>query len=254
MMLPGEDYLTEQMDVVDVEGIHAAREFVKRTLATELMDLFRQRYKSLDSGAVYSKSPVEIARRSLKNTCLSYLLETSCGDALAEEQLTASDNMTDTLAALRGLVWAGSSSASAALAAFEQRWKGDALVMDKWFAIQASRPGMETLEVVRNLMQHPSFSITNPNKVHSLIGTFSMANPTSFHAADGAAYRFHADRVIELDSLNPQMASRMASAFNQWTRYDQSRQLMMKRELERIAALEGLSPGVFEIISKAIDA
>jgi aminopeptidase N len=140
------------------------------------------------------------------------------------------------------------------LSAFEQRWKDDALVMDKWFAIQASRPGVETLEVVRTLMKHNAFCITNPNKVHSLIGTFSMANPTSFHATDGAAYRFHADRVIELDSLNPQVASRMASAFNQWKRYDKSRQNLMNAELERIAGVEGLSPGVFEIISKALDA
>ncbi len=174
--------------------------------------------------------------------------------AIAEAQLAASDNMTDTLAALQGLVWAGATSASAALSAFEQRWKDDALVMDKWFAIQASKPGAETIKVVRTLMEHPAFSITNPNKVRSLIGAFSMANPTGFHAADGAAYRFHADQVIELDSLNPQVASRMVSAFNQWKRYDQGRQALMKIELERIAAVDGLSPGVFEIISKAIGA
>ncbi len=252
MMLPGEGYLAEQMDVVDVDGIHAARTFVKSTLATELKDLFQRRYESLYNAEVYSKSPVSIAQRCLKNVCLSYLLEIKCGEAFAEAQLAASDNMTDTLAALHGLVWAGASSAPAALSAFEQRWKDDALVMDKWFAIQASRPGVETIETVRTLTEHNAFSITNPNKVHSLIGTFSMANPTSFHASDGVAYRFHADRVIELDSLNPQVASRMASAFNQWKRYDMNRQELMKRELERIASVEGLSPGVFEIISKAL--
>ena len=254
MILPGEDYLAEQMDVVDVDGIHAARTFVKTTLATELKDRFQGKYVSLDNRAVYDKSPASIARRSLKNTCLSYLLETRDGVALAEAQLAASDNMTDTLAALHGLVWAGTSSAAAALSAFEQRWIDDALVMDKWFTIQASKPGEATIEVVRTLMEHPAFSITNPNKVRSLIGAFSMANPTGFHAANGAAYRFHADRVIELDSLNPQVASRMASAFNQWRRYDQDRQALMKIELERIAAVDGLSPGVFEIVSKAIGA
>ncbi|MCH8227466.1 MAG: aminopeptidase N [Proteobacteria bacterium] len=254
MILPGEDYLAEQMDVVDVDGIHAARTFVKTTLATELKNLFQERYVSLDNRAVYDKSPASIARRSLKNTCLSYLLQTRGGVALAEAQLSASDNMTDTLAALHGLVWAGSSSAAAALSAFEQRWIDDALVMDKWFTIQASKPGEATIEVVRTLMEHPAFSITNPNKVRSLIGAFSMANPTGFHAANGAAYRFHADRVIELDALNPQVASRMASAFNQWRRYDQDRQALMKIELERIAAVDDLSPGVFEIVSKAIGA
>ncbi|MCH8056315.1 MAG: aminopeptidase N [Proteobacteria bacterium] len=252
--LPGEDYLAEQMELVDVDGIHAARTFVKTTLATELKSLFQEKYVLLDNGAVYDKSPASIARRSLKNTCLSYLLQTRGGVALAEAQLAASDNMTDTLAALHGLVWAGTSSAAAALSAFEQRWIDDALVMDKWFAIQASKPGEATIEVVRTLMEHPAFSITNPNKVRSLIGAFSMANPTGFHAANGAAYRFHADRVIELDSLNPQVASRMASAFNQWRRYDQDRQALMKIELERIAAVDDLSPGVFEIVSKAIGA
>ncbi len=252
--LPGEEYLAEQMDIVDVEGIHAARKFVKHTLATSLSDLFRQTYMSLDNGADYDVSHASMARRSLKNTCPSYLLETRGGVALAETQLAASDNMTDTLAALRGLVWAGAPSAVSALSAFEQRWKDDALVMDKWFAIQASRPGEKTIEVVRALMGHPAFSITNPNKVRSLIGIFSMANPTGFHAVDGTAYRFVADRVIELDSLNPQVASRMVSAFNQWKRFDQDRQALMKHELERIAAVDGLSPGVFEIISKAIGA
>ena len=252
LMLPGEDYLAEQMDMVDVDGIHAARKFVKTTLANELEPLFQERYVSFDDGAVYDKLPASIARRSLKNTCLAYLLETRGGVALAEAQLAASDNMTDTLAALHGLVWADTLSAAAALSAFEQRWIDDALVMDKWFAIQASKPGEATIVVVRTLMEHPAFSITNPNKVRSLIGVFSMANPTGFHAADGAAYRFHADRVIELDSLNPQIASRMVSAFNQWRRYDRGRQALMKIELERIAAVDGLSPDVFEIISKSI--
>ena len=124
--------------------------------------------------------------------------------------------------------------------------------MDKWFAIQASKPGAETINRVRSLMDHPAFSMTNPNKVRSLIGSFAMANPTGFHAADGAGYRFHADRVIELNALNPQVASRMVSAFNSWTRYDQSRQKLMRYELERIAATDGLSPDVFEIVGKAL--
>ncbi len=179
IMLPGEDYLAEQMDIVDVDGIHTARKFVKTTLASELENLFQERYVSLDNSAVYDKSPASMARRSLKNTCLSYLLETRGGVALAEAQLAASDNMTDTLAALHGLVWAGASSAAAALSAFEERWINDALVMDKWFAIQASKPGEATLEVVRTLMEHPAFSITNPNKVRSLIGAFAMANPNT---------------------------------------------------------------------------
>jgi aminopeptidase N len=252
--LPGEDYLAEQMSVVDVDGIHAAREFVKNGLAGKLQSLFLKRYAALDDGAAYDKSPALMACRGLKNACLSYLLGTGDGVALAEAQLAASDNMTDTLAALRGLVWTGASSAADSLAAFEQRWRNDALVMDKWFSIQASRPGEGTIEVVKALMKHPAFSITNPNKVRSLIGVFSMANPTGFNVADGSGYHFHADRVIELDALNPQIASHMASAFNQWKRYDHARQMLMKSEMERIADVEGLSPGLFEIINKALGA
>ena len=109
----------------------------------------------------------------------------------------------------------------AALQDFERRWRDDALVMDKWFAMQACVPGATTVERVRQLMEHPAFSLTNPNKVRSLLGAFAMMNPTGFHASSGAGYRLHADQVIALNALNPQVAARMASAFNSWTRYDE---------------------------------
>ncbi|MDH3903160.1 MAG: aminopeptidase N C-terminal domain-containing protein, partial [Xanthomonadales bacterium] len=112
--------------------------------------------------------------------------------------------------------------------------------------------GADTVNKVRKLMQHPAFSIQNPNKVRSLIGVFSMLNPTGFHAIDGSGYSFHADRVIELDGLNPQMAARMASAFNRWKRYDEDRKAMMKEQLQRIAAVENLSGDVSEIINNAL--
>ncbi|MGA9575669.1 MAG: aminopeptidase N C-terminal domain-containing protein, partial [Lysobacterales bacterium] len=105
---------------------------------------------------------------------------------------------------------------------------------------------------VKELIQHPAFSIQNPNKVRSLLGVFSMLNPTGFHVADGSGYTFHADRVIELDKLNPQMAARMASAFNRWKRYDEGRKALMKVQLQRIAAVEGLSGDVSEIVNSAL--
>jgi aminopeptidase N len=194
-----------------------------------------------------------MARRSLRNTCLSYLLETDSGTALAEAQLKSSDNMTDTLAALQGLVWIEAPVAEAVLKAFEERWRDDPLVMDKWFSIQASIPGKRTAERVRNLLDHPGFSIANPNKVRSVIGVFSMMNPTGFHVADGSGYRLIADQIIALDALNPQVAARMVCAFNPWTRYDDRRQSLMKTELGRISAMDGLSPDVSEIIHNALD-
>jgi aminopeptidase N len=252
LMLPSEEYLSDQMEVVDVEGIHAAREFVKRGLAEAAEEDLRSRYDELNDGAAYDKSSASMARRSLKNMCLAYLVELEGGDEVARRQLEDSDNMTDTLAALKGLVWSDSDAADGALAEFEGRWKDDPLVMDKWFTIQAVKPGAETIQRVRNLMGHPSFSLTNPNKVRSLVGAFAMANPTGFHAADGEGYRFHADQVIALNALNPQIAARMASAFNTWTRYDAGRRTRIKAQLERIAATEGLSPDVYEIVSKAL--
>ena len=249
--LPGEDYLAEQMQVVDVDGIHAARRFVKSGLANTLKDSFMDRYESANTGR-YSKSRESMAGRSLRNVCLSYLLETSGGETLSARQLQSSDNMTDTLAALRGMVWADTPGADTALAAFDAKWRNDALVMDKWFSIQASIPGGRTLARVQNLLDHPAFSITNPNKVRSVIGVFSMMNPTGFHAADGSGYRFHADQVIALDILNPQVAARMVGAFNQWTRFDDKRQILMKAELERIASSDNLSPNVSEIVNNAL--
>jgi len=250
--LPDEEYLGEQMTVIDVDGIHAARDFVRVGLASELEDELRARYEELAANGHYDKSPAAMARRSLRNACLSYLLQTPGGFVLAEAQLAGSSNMTDTLAALQGLVHHAAPVADRALATFEERWRQDALVMDKWFAIQACVPGAGTVERVRALMEHPAFSLTNPNKVRSLIGAFAMLNPTGFHAADGVGYGFHADQVIALNALNPQVAARMAAAFNAWTRYDGGRQRLMQRELARIAATDGLSPDVSEIVHNAL--
>jgi aminopeptidase N len=252
MMLPDEDYLSDQMKIVDVDGIHAARKFIKKGLARALEGHFSRRYADLNDSGAYQKSSAAMARRSLKNICLSYLLETETGEALAKAQLVSSDNMTDTLAAMRGLVFVDSSLAETALAEFETKWMDDALVMDKWFIMQAIKPGRETVNTVRKLMGHPAFSIQNPNKVRSLVGVFSMLNPTGFHAADGSGYVFHADRVIELDGLNPQIAAKMASAFNRWKRYDEGRKALMKTELQRIAAVEKLSSDVSEIVNSAL--
>lgn len=252
LTLPDEDYLAEQMVVVDVDGIHAAREFIKKGLARELEALFTDRYKLLNDGQAYQKKPAAMARRSLKNTCLAYLLTTPAGAALASAQLDASDNMTDTLAAIRGLVMSDSPLAEVALTEFETRWQDDALVMDKWFIMQAIKPGSEAVHTVRKLMGHPAFSIRNPNKVRALLGVFSMLNPTGFHAVDGSGYVFHADRVLELDRLNPQMAARMAAAFSRWNRYDEHRKARMKAELQRIATADDLSSDVTEIVNNAL--
>jgi aminopeptidase N len=252
MMMPAEEYLAEQMEVVDVDGIHAARQFIRSGLAEALATPLRAKYDELNDREAYSKSPSAMARRSLRNVCLSYLVKLDGGNALAGRHLSDSDNMTDSLAGLRGLVLNHSREASIALREFEDKWKNDALVMDKWFAIQATRPGHESVNDVIALMDHPSFSIRNPNKVRSLIGAFAMVNPTGFHTPDGSGYRFHADQVIALNAINPQMAARMASAFNRWKKYDKHRSMLMEEQLKRIAAAPALSPDVSEIVNSAL--
>ncbi len=186
LILPAEDYLAEQMETVDVDGIHAAREFVRQALAGSLETQLHERYRELDDGLAYEKAPAAMARRSLKNVCLSYLATTAPGSEMAERQLSRSDNMTDTLAAMNALVQNDLPGAGRALAEFERRWSGDALVMDKWFSMQARKPGHEAVERVQDLMGHPEFSLLNPNKVRALIGVFAVINQTGFHEPGGA--------------------------------------------------------------------
>ncbi len=252
LKLPGEDYLAELMEVVDVDGIHEAREFIRQSLASSLEAEFRACYQRMTDESPYLNTPEAIARRSLKNVCLAYIAYCDNGDEAAAAQLEASDNMTDTLAAIGALVYSGSSRAPSALAGFEARWRNNALVMDKWFAIQAGRPASDTVDQLPELMEHPAFSYKNPNKVRSVVGIFSMANPVGFHVADGRGYRFVADQVIALDKLNPQVASRMASAFNHWKRYDPQRQALMSGQLKRIRDQDSLSPDVSEIVNNAL--
>jgi aminopeptidase N len=252
MKLPGEDYLAEQMAIIDVEGIHRSRKFVKQQLSLSLRAEFQARYDELNMAQPYDKSPESMARRSLKNLCLSYLVESPHGEAVAVQQFADSDNMTDSLAALAGLVYSDSDAADQALSEFENRWKDDPLVMDKWFSLQATRPGKQTLPRVVELMSHAAFSMTNPNKVRSLVGTFATANPIAFHDTSGAAYAFIADQVIELNQINPQIAARMVAAFNRWKRFDGERRELMKKEMERIAAVPELSSDVAEIVGNAL--
>ena len=252
VMLPDESWLAGLMDEVDVDGIHAARDLVRHALAVDLEKTILERYEELAARGPYDKSAPAIADRSLRNACLAYLMETPGGSALARQQLADSDNMTDTLAALRVLAWKGDASAGAALDEFADRWQGDALVMDKWFNIQASVPGAATVERVRDLLEHPAFSLKNPNKVRALLGVFSVANPTAFHAAGGDGYRLLADRIMDLDALNPQVAAWLAAAFNSLLRYDSKRKPLMRAELARIASRQGLSGNVSEIVGSAL--
>lgn len=252
LTLPTENYLAAQMPVADVDGIHQAREFAKRQIAISLKPLFNARYESLSKQKKYQFNAEDMAARSLKNLCLSYLAATD--DPLQMQrclrQMKVTDNMTELLAGLRLMVDQAGPEREHALRAFYEQWKHDRQVVDKWLSVQAVSKLPDTLLRVKALMKHEAFNIKNPNNVRALIGQFCRNNPVHFHAKDGSGYRFLAEQILVLDKLNPQVAARMLGALNSWRRYDLERQELMKASLEQIAMQKDLSADVYEIVTK----
>jgi aminopeptidase N len=254
LLLPGEEYLADQMSVVDVDAIHAARDVLKRAIAAQLGDRFVAVYRENQTNEPYRPDADAAARRALKNRALAYL-DVSPDDAarsLVVEQYRDANNMTDRMAALALLVDRDGPDRDDALDDFFDRFKDDPLVIDKWFALQARSSRTDTLNTVQALLDHPIFSIKNPNKVRALIGVFAAGNPLRFHAADGGGYRFLADQVLALNATNPQVAARLLPPLGRWRRFDDGRQAHMRAELERILATESLSKDVYEIASKSL--
>lgn len=258
LSLPGEAYLTEISEVADVEAIHAAREFARQQLSAALFDLLWTRYQAnreLSRGTAYIAEAEHFARRSLQNIALSYLMLSGKAEVLAAclEQFENADNMTERLTALAVLVNSPfEAEKAAALASFADFFKDNPLVMDQWFSVQAACALPGALARVEQLMQHPAFTLKNPNKVRALIGAFAGQNLLGFHQADGSGYRFLADQVIVLNALNPQIASRLLAPLTRWAKYDSARQQLMKAELQRILSSGELSSDVFEVVSKSL--
>ncbi|MBY5970653.1 aminopeptidase N [Halomonas denitrificans] len=254
LQLPSEAYIAEQQPLVDVDAIHAARMFVQQSLARELRDELMALYHANQSDAPYAPTPEQIGQRALKNVALSYLMsiEDEAAIELAQAQFDADHNMTDVRHALTLLVHSSRSDiADPALKAFGRKWSHDPLVMDQWFSLQVTRPQADALDRVRYLMEHPAFSLKNPNKVRALIGAFAGQNRVNFHRLDGEGYRLLAEVVIELNRLNPEIAARIITPLTRWQRFDEARQELMRAELERIRQ-ETLSPNVYEIVEKAL--
>jgi aminopeptidase N len=254
LTLPAEAYLSELQIPADPVAIHEVRDFVRRALAETLQEDLLAVYREKAAPVPYSFDAASVGHRSLKNLCLGYLVET--GEArfyeLAYQQFQDADNMTDEIAALSVLANADCPQRRLALQEFYTRWQAEPLVLDKWFALQATTRLPEALSDVERLMAHEAFDIRNPNKVRSLIGAFAHNNPVRFHVATGEGYRFLADQVIRLDAKNPQIAARLLSALSHWRKYDPRRQQLMRDEIERILATPGLSKDSFEIASKSI--
>jgi len=254
LTLPDELVLGQELDVIDPDAVHAARRFAVRALAQAHRERLLATYRRGVERAAEGHDRAAIDLRRIKNRALAYLvaLEERETIALAFEQFQTARNMTDAEAALATLVGVECRERELALDAFHRRWKHDPLVLDKWFRLQAFAPQEATLDRVIALAAHPDFGLRNPNRVRALLGAFAHGNQVRFHGADGRAYAFVADRVLAIDELNPQLAARLVSAFNQWRRFEPQRREAMRAELERIAAHPGLSKDTGEIVGRAL--
>jgi aminopeptidase N len=254
LTLPSEKVLGQEADVVDPDALFAAREFMRKALAQAHREALREVYWRGTEGALDTSERDAIHQRRLKNCALAYWMTLGEEDALeaAAAQLQRAENMTDTEAALVVLADTVSKARDRGLSECYDRWQEDPLLLDKWFAIQAGSRRSDTFERVLELADHPAFSLKNPNRMRALVGTFCSANPVHFNRPDGAGYRFLADTVLQLDSMNPQTAARMVSIFNPWRRFDSGRRALLKNEIERISSQGGLSKDVFEIVTRAL--
>jgi len=253
-MPPGETVLAGEMEQADPSAIHEARDLLRRQIAEGLRDELLALYRDNRSNAPFSPDAEGAGRRALKNMALDYLslLDEAALQALAVTQYRDADNMTDRMAALTVLGERPDAAREAALADFHGRFRDDPVTIDKWLAVQATSSLPDTLTHVTALLDHPVFSLKVPNRVRALIGSFAAGNPYRFHAPDGSGYRFLADRVLELDPMNPQVAARLLGPLARWQRYEPGRQAKMKAELRRILETTDLSPDVYEIVSKAL--
>ena len=257
LSLPTVGFLIERADVADVESIHLVREFLLNGLAARFYSSFLDVYTNNTVNAEYAADAESIARRSLRNLALSYLMRSDMDEAvtLAQHQFVQASNMTDQLSGLRCLVNNGARVAVElkrdALASFYKQWSHEPLVVDQWFVVQAVCQLPGSLAQVKQLLEHADFDIRNPNKVRSLIGAFCGQNHVGFHDASGEGYEFLADQVLVLDKLNPQIASRLLMPLTRWKKFSAKRQGLMQAQLRRIKAQEELSKDLFEIVEKS---
>ncbi len=255
LRLPSESWLGDQMDPIDVEGIHRVREGIKAEVGRRLEELLLAHYRRLDEEGEYRIDAASIGRRSLKNLLLEYLVAGGgeAGRRLCLEQYRRGHNMTDGMAALALVAHSDWPEREEILADFAERWEDDPLVMDKWFGVQAMSRREDTLPCIQVLLSHPSFSLENPNRVRSLIGAFAAGNPLRFHAPDGSGYAFLVERVLELDAINPQIAARLLRNLSRWRRLDEGRQAHAREQLERVLARPGLSRDLHEVVLRLLE-
>ncbi|HSP25280.1 MAG TPA: DUF3458 domain-containing protein, partial [Saliniramus sp.] len=256
LALPSEAEIAQEIGKdVDPGAIHAAREALRRTIGATLAPVLTDLRTQLRSDAPYSPDAASAGRRALRNAALDLLAAGKDKDigALVHAEYDEADNMTDQLAALSVASHLPEGPLSDELFAdFRKRYANEPLVLDKWFALQATMPTDGVLARIEGLMADDAFSMNNPNRVRSLIGAFALSNPTQFHRLDGAGYEFVADKVIALDGKNPQVAARILTAFNTWRVMEPVRRARAEAALRRIAARKGLSPDVADIVLRTL--
>jgi len=260
LTLPSETYIAEQLEVVDPQRVHAVREAMRAQLATALFADWEQVYEQNRDTGAYTPDPVSSGRRALAGIALTHLClaARATGDVVwpgkTLQRFKDAGNMTDRFNALNALVSSGHALAAQALARFHQIFKDEALVIDKWFSLQAGAPdrGGDILPLVKQLMKHPDFSIKNPNRARSVIFSFCSANPAALHRPDAAGYVFWSDRVIELDAINPQVAARLARALDRWSKLAEPYRSAAREAIARVAARPDLSKDTHEVVSRAL--
>jgi aminopeptidase N len=253
LALPNHNEVSGWFETVDVDAISLVLKAIKNALAQELQDEFSAFYHLLKQDE-YTIEHAAIGQRSLRNTCLSYLALTEQGDTLVRQQYQNANNMTDTIAAMTAANQAELPCRETLMADYSRQWKHDGLVMDKWFALQGTNPAEDALAVIQKTMNHEAFTLKNPNRIRSLIGSFLNQNPARFHNQSGSGYRFAGEILQQLNAINPQVASRLIDPLLKYKRYDAVRQKLMKQELEALLNMDNLAKDLYEKVTKALEA
>jgi len=260
LTLPSETYIAEQLEVVDPQRVHAVREAMREQLAHALHDDWAWAHGAHQDNGAYRPDPLSAGRRALAGMALTMLCLDArrSGDAVwpgkAYQRFKDAGNMTDRFNALSALVVSGHALAREALPRFHAMFRDEALVLDKWFALQAGAPdrGGNVLPAVRQLMNHPDFQLRNPNRARSVIFSYCNANPGAFHRTDAAGYVYWSDRVLEIDRFNPQVAARLARALDRWKKLAEPYRSAAREAIARVAAQTELSNDVREVVTRAL--
>jgi aminopeptidase N len=253
LILPSEKYLGEMLDSVDVHKIRRVREGVRRSIAEAAEDLLFDRYEACKEAGDYRVTPEDTGRRSLKNTCLAFLLTLDRDKYfnLCLQQFNDAGNMTDQIGSLLPVVHYQNGVQAEIVQRFYEQWQDTALVVDKWFSAQASSYAEDSLTIIKVLFDHPAYTLNNPNRARSLLGSL-IANSSAFHESSGDGYRFVAGKVIELDAINPQVAARMANAFLHWRKLVPAQADLMKQQIEVIVSMPNLSNDLNELMTTSL--